>query len=226
MAMKTTYLIGLLAVGFFMLLLGWPWWLGVGLIVLSMALAVSGDEPREIAEAVSRLPEGVPQAHSAGAPVTEKPIEGKPSAFGGTRILSRDPDYFDDWGSSPPDFEMASFSDLNFEHSTPCDAIGGMKGMKTEDGVWATGHRTGTQTMDINEILRFKDDLRIKIDGMEKATYGKDAPAGMGWLDGAHTHRVYYRTTPKRIWPQRTAVQWKDPKRWPENRYYPSYDYR
>jgi len=42
--MKTSYLMGLLVLGFVMLMIGWPWWLGVGLIVLSMAAAVSGGE--------------------------------------------------------------------------------------------------------------------------------------------------------------------------------------
>jgi hypothetical protein len=42
--MSTTYLAGLLALGFIMLMIGWPWWLGIGLIVLTMAVALSGGE--------------------------------------------------------------------------------------------------------------------------------------------------------------------------------------
>jgi hypothetical protein len=44
MGMSTTYLAGLLAMGFIMLMIGWPWWLGIGLIVLTMAVALSGEE--------------------------------------------------------------------------------------------------------------------------------------------------------------------------------------
>jgi len=44
MAMSTTYLVCLLALGFIMLMIGWPWWLGVGVILVSLALAVTGEE--------------------------------------------------------------------------------------------------------------------------------------------------------------------------------------
>jgi|GEM_PF-6589824 len=206
MAMKTSHLLGLLTLGFIMLLIGWPWWLGVGLIVLSMAIAMSGESSE--GPVLVPMPIGAPgQVAAAGMPA-QAPQQAEPK-------------YFDDYGEAPPDWEFPDITkDLNLKVSTPSDAIGDMTTMKDpyHDGVGhvgAVGARSGTFTLDPNEIIRFKDDFRIKIDQMHKASGLPDseAPGGgeMGWLKNAHTFRIYYRTSPKRAWPRRTALQWGEP---------------
>ena len=203
MAMKTSHLLGLLVLGFIMLLIGWPWWLGVGLIVLSMAIAVGGESSEE------PLPMPMPvrapgQAAAAGAPAPGQ-------ATGASK-----PKYFDDWGSDIPNWEFPDLTkDLKLKVSTPSDAIGTMETMKDpyydmESGaVGAVGARTGAFTMDPNNLIRFKDDFRIKVDQMSKES-GVSKEGTMGWVR-PFTFRVYYRTSPKRAWPRRTALQWKEP---------------
>ncbi len=195
MALKTSHLLGLLALGFAMLLIGWPWWLGIGIIVLSMAVAVGGSE--ESSERM-RAP--------ASATAVAGPAQAAPEAAEQPRQAGEK--HFDDWGEAPPGWDMPSIEDADFKWSAPCDGIGGMS-IKDPAGGMGIGPRTGTATLDINDIIRVKDDLRFKLDGMHKASTGE---SGFGWNKGAHTHRLYVRTgQPKRVWPYRTALQWKKP---------------
>lgn len=187
MAMKTTHLISLLALGFIILLLGGPWWLGIGVVILAMAVAVTGEE------APVRAPEPV---------ITAQPAQ---------PLVPEEEPYFDDWGSVDPNWKFPSINDMNLQISSPPDTIGDMTAFKSPDGVCSTGFRSGTLTLDPNDIIRFKDDFRIKLDGMDKASGISDV-ATMGWDKGATTYRVYYRTgSDKRVWPYRTALQWEKP---------------
>ncbi len=203
MAIKTSHLLGLLTLGFIILLIGWPWWLGIGIILLSMAVAVSGES-----EEPAPMPVPVERAGQAAVAGVAQP--------GSQQAAQAEPKYFDDWGEDQPNWTFPDISkDLKFKISTPSDAIGDMKTMKDPyhdgvDHIGAVGARTGTFTLDPNNIIRFKDDFRIKIDQMSKES-GVSDEGQMGWEKGAYTFRLYYRTSPKRAWPRRTALQWKAP---------------
>jgi hypothetical protein len=149
MAMKTSYLIGLLIVGFILLLAGFPWWLGIGIIVLSMAAAVSGDseEPRMVPVRLAR-----PQVAAAGPP---KPVESEPA-----------------WKKYQEKEPTGSVNDpMHFRPTMPPDGVAGLKAMSQEKGTpsdnLSIGGRTGTMSMYMDNKaacrIRVKDDLRIML---------------------------------------------------------------
>lgn len=139
MAMKTSYLIGLLAVGMLMLLAGWPWWLGLGIIILSMAVAMSdsGAAPQQ-----APLPAALPKtaAEEAPRPKTWREREAETEAG------------------------MADVEDLVWRPSVLADGLLGLNPMsvKGEEGqAVSVGSRSGTLGIDAGPV-RFKDDLRFR----------------------------------------------------------------
>ena len=159
--MKTTYLIGLLTLGFFMLFLGWPWWLGIGIMVLSMALAVGGEE------ASQEFPN--PIARRMATPIASGPIEGQPrKKYAQWEIdQAKEENEFGDvedliWNPGMPSDGMLG---LNPMGSAVLDPQTGPSGEVIRHGV---GPLSGQSTTDLGPI-RIKDDMRFRPVGADKS---------------------------------------------------------
>jgi hypothetical protein len=155
MAIGTTTLLGLLALGFFILFLGGTWWwLGIATIMLSLAMALGGEQS----------PVMVPRPAMAQArPMMSQGKPAKKSAFGSVN----DPMHFKP--SIPPD-GIAGISSIGPEK----DSLEYLD----NPGVATVGKRTGTFSFyptgpqDKENPLarvRVKDDLRLNMPFMDEA---------------------------------------------------------
>jgi len=150
---KTSHLLGLLALGFIAIIIGWPWWLGVGIILLAIALA-AGDGRQSTPAPVYR-----PMPAAATVPVVsgiETPLE-KPKQKTKKEGSVNDP--------------------FMFRPSIPPDGVAGLKAMSvSEPGIdnLSVGARTGTMSMYLDgpdktnfARIRIKDDLRLNLPFMQ-----------------------------------------------------------
>ncbi len=169
MAMKTSHLAGLLILGFVMLIIGWPWWLGIGLIILSMAIAVSGGGDEEPApRTVQAAARAVPRAAVAGPAVAAAP-----KAKSETPGSIEDNFYFRP--SIPPD-GIASISSIKPDKEQ-------LKAMG-DPGNLSVGKRTGTLSLYMDDPygtdegmrIRVKDDIRLHMPFMSQKDENNIAP--------------------------------------------------
>jgi hypothetical protein len=127
-----------MGLGFIALIVGMPWWIGVGVIVITAALAVSGDD-EEVA--VQQMP--IPLARAVAKPAAAaKPATAEKKA---------------PW----PGWDM---DDMKWSPTTFADGMMGVNPMETGNVGSAIGARSGTYTQDMGPI-RFKDDFRFRIIG-------------------------------------------------------------
>jgi hypothetical protein len=209
MALNTTYLVALLALGFFMLFLGWPWWMGIGLILVVMASAVND----EVAG-----PEEMPERFIDRQPVRAAPARPSPGA-----ILSK----------ITKAAETGGVEDIKWSPSAIADGILGINSMKGDFG-GSVGSRSGAFTQDMGPI-RFKDDIRFRLTAAgESAAEIADAkafdmclsevPDGMGplhawdfrtrkdFFPGLHTASVKTVTSPDYMLDPGLGIPWKKDK--------------
>jgi hypothetical protein len=141
MALRSSYLVGLLALGFFILILNWPVWLGLGVIVIALALAVSstGDVPE-------RIPNAIPQAAAAKSPKAKDSAKPPPWA----KYVH---------GTDAKGNPLSSVEDLKWRPSVLADGAFGICSLGKAPV--SMGPRQGTLTIDCGPI-RFKDDLRFR----------------------------------------------------------------
>jgi hypothetical protein len=147
MAMQTT-LIGLMALGFLMLFMGLPWWMGVGIIILALAFSLGGSEPQRIVQTQPALIMKGPKKEKEPTGSVNDPFHFRPTI--------------------PPD-GIAAIGSI----STP-----GEERLPGEAGNLAVGKRTGTMSfyvdnpdvdlpMDQRARVRIKDDLRVNLPFMD-----------------------------------------------------------
>jgi hypothetical protein len=150
MAMKTSYLIGLLAAGFIILFIGLPWWMGIGVIILAMAAAVTGTESQAMPS---------PQHAGPREPAWKKYQEKGPPGSVTDNFYFRP--------TTPPD-GIATIGSI----STPKE-----ERVPGDLGNLSVGKRTGTMSlyMDPEDIpwtdkmrVRLKDDIRLHMPFMKE----------------------------------------------------------
>ncbi len=153
--MSSSYLIGLMAIGFLMLIVGWPWWISVGVIILSLAL-LAGSE----GEQPTAFPDQRPMITAARGAQSE-PSKGKPEAAEGER--------YRDWRDDEKEEGKSGFfvEDMKWSPTAYADGILGVNPMKGAFG-GSVGGRTGAFTLDMGPI-RFKDDFRFRLYADDKA---------------------------------------------------------
>lgn len=157
---NTSSLVGLLVVGFIILIWGGSlWWAGLGILMVSAALAVSGGDNE---------PQLLPVAMPTGA--AAKPAKGeKPPAW--ARNLP---------GTDAEGNPLSTVEDLKFRPSVLADGFAGINPMASDKDIQyapgqgvSVGPRQGTLTIDTGPI-RFKDDLRFRLATMEGWDMVKD----------------------------------------------------
>lgn len=160
MALRPSHLVALVAAGLLMILIGMPWWMGIGVILISMAMAVSGDEPK----AVQRMPGQIKQFAVAG-PASIKAVENKAE--------KAPPKPW--WVVEAEKEPKGSVNDpMIFRPSFPADGFAGLKGYAS-DGPLAVGPRVGTVsfyptgTDDKIARVRIKEDLRLNMPFMNES---------------------------------------------------------
>ena len=163
---------GLLAIGFIIVMWGGSWWwLGIGLILISAAVAISGTE----------------EAMVPVMPVGKKVmVAGK-----ATMPSAKAEDGFDVF-------------DMKWSPTAFADGMMGVNPMKGDFG-GSVGARTGAFTQDM-DLVRFKDDIRIRISTQDPAFDMLKSDAGplTAWdfrtrkdaLPGIHTAAVKTVTSP------------------------------
>ncbi len=169
--MKTLPLVGLLAFGFMALVIGWPWWIGVGIILISMALAVSEEGTPAVSPRSSPQPQGAIQERKGQQAVPPEPL----------------------WKALQEKEPTGSVQDpLHFRPSIPPDGIAGIGsvGPGSADPIaknLSVGKRTGTVSFYFDSPddpplserarVRLKDDLRLNLPFMnEKDVFGDTKP--------------------------------------------------
>ncbi len=143
--MNTSSLIGLLVIGLVILIWGGHfWWIGIGVIMMSIALAVGSTEETVVDQQI---------AAKADQQVVAKAAEKPPK----TR-----------WERErEEDAKMASVTDLKWRPSVPADGLLGINpGMRTWGEPVSIGQRGGQLTFDLG-VVRFKDDLRVRLANVE-----------------------------------------------------------
>lgn len=132
MASNTTTVVVLMLVGMGTFFIGWPWWMGIGIIAMAAVLAMSGSGEEPVMQRVPAMPVSMP-----------KPASAQPAAK----------------PSAKPD-EGFDIDDMKWSPTTFAD---GMPGNKMDgDFGGAVGSRSSAFTQDM-DIIRFKDDVRIRI---------------------------------------------------------------
>jgi hypothetical protein len=155
MAIGTTTLLGLLALGFFILFLGGTWWwLGIATIMLSLAMALGGEQS----------PVMVPRPAMAQA----RPMmsQGKPAKKKEIWGSVNDPMHFKP--TMPPD-GIADIGSIGPEKGSPeYDLTGGIASVGKRTGTFSF-YATGPQDKE-NPMarVRVKDDLRLNMPFMDE----------------------------------------------------------
>lgn len=144
MALRNSYLVGLLALAFLLFAYG-PMWLGLGVVVIAFALALSGTGGK--AE-----PSVMPQLAAAKSPKGK--AEPKPPPW------AKYAQHTDAKGNP-----LGTVEDLRWRPSVLADGAFGMCTMGKKGAT--VGSRQGAITVDCGPI-RFKDDLRFRLGAVDK----------------------------------------------------------